>query len=361
MLQTLPADPMARSHVGIRRGYLDAVVRPALARATEASPPVCRSFALAGQLVRFEFHGAVLAERLTPALVHNETSNDSPPDLTISLWDSAGAGLPPPLAGLGAADVYDPVRGAGTAEPGLQAAFVSGEDSLSLYDDDARHGYCWMGDQRNIPGWVVAAPVRTLLQWFFSRRQVHLVHGAAVAVDGRAVLITAKGGSGKSTTALSSVASGLGYLSDDYTAVSLAGEITAHSFYNSAKLTPSSLAAFPEFQPYVRETSVGDGGKSILYVAQAAPAQIVLQAPLVAMLIPVLHKAETTHVVPASKKQAFLALAPSTMFQLPLAGATVGAALRELVDRVPCHFLMLGPDVREVPGGIERFLRSTAP
>jgi len=349
--------PFARNLIGVKWNYLDSVVRPALSTVSAACQIVSKTCAIADKSIRFKFYTPRLAERLFPALAHNEAADTGAPDLTIHLWDSASTGVDMPMPWTNKAFIYEPLDEPDLLREPFCGAYITGEDTINLYDANANEAYLWMPDANRIPGWVLAAPARSLLHWFFSRYGVNLVHGAAVGRQGRAVLITAKGSSGKSTTALSCVAAGMGYLSDDYVGVAIGDRITVHSFFNSAKLTPQSLNAFPEFDAFVRDTPPGDNGKSVLYISEAAPEQLLREAPLAAVLIPVLHKAERTHLVPATKMQAFLALAPSTVFQLALTGGRVVAPLKALVERTPCHFLMLGPDMREVSSSIDAFLR----
>ena len=360
-IMTRPAAaPFARNFIGVRRRYLDEVAQPSMLAAAKAHPPVRRLFTIAGKHIQFQFYGHAAAERLSAALAHNEVAHDAVPDLTIHIWDSASARIAPPAPWTRRDCVYDPLAEMERPESSFHGAYVAGEGAVSLYDEASDEAYLWLADFDRIPGWVLAAPARTVLHWFLSRSNVYLVHGATVAKGGRAVLITARGGSGKSTTALSCVAAGFDYLSDDYVGISTGDGAVVHSLYNSAKLTPDGLLAFPELRRFVRDKPLGDNGKAVIYLTEAAPEQLRREAPLTAILIPVLHKADRTHLLPAGKKQAFLALAPTTVFQLPFAGADMIAPLKMLIDRIPCHFLMLGPDVREVSSGIDRFLRDPA-
>jgi len=68
------------------------------------------------------------------------------------------------------------------------------------------------------------------------------MHGAAVSLNGKSILLTAKGGSGKSTTALSCFFAGMSYLGDDYVTVKSGDVITTHSIYSSTKLFPDVLS-----------------------------------------------------------------------------------------------------------------------
>jgi hypothetical protein len=349
--------PSARSHIGVKQSYLVEVVHPALAAVSGAQTPVSKTFTIAGKRIRFLFYVPRLAERLCPALAHNAADDAGTPDLTIHVWDSVSTGVDMPMPWTKAAYFFETLDEPEASREPFCGAYITGEDSINLYDVTGAQAYLWLPDASRIPGWVLAAPGRSLLHWFFSRFGIYLVHGAAVGREKGCVLITAKGGSGKSTTALSCVAAGMGYLSDDYVGIAVGAQIAAHSFYNSAKLTPQSLTNFPELGAYVRDTPPGDNGKSVVYVSEVAPGQMLREAPLAAILIPAFQSTGRTHLAPATKMQAFAALAPTTIFQLALTGASAVAPLKELVLRTPCHFLMLSPDIREVASGIAALLR----
>lgn len=342
----------ARHQIGVRRGFLDEVVRPLV---RELPQPVARTFNIAGRTVRFRYYGALVAERMSRALAHLQADASAVPELTVHLWDSVSAGLAPPRPWAQPDHVYDPLGA--PPDEAFHGVYVPGEESASLYDVAAGEGYVWLTDVNRIPGWVLAAPARVLLQWFLRGGGVHLVHGAVVGSEGRAALITAKGGSGKSTTAFSCAAAGLDYLADDYCGIALGQTPMAYSIFNSSKLTPRSLEAFPEARRFVGDLAIGDNDKSIVYMSDAAPSQLRRQAPLMGILVPVIGKAAYTHLLPAPRRQAFLALAPSTIFQSALAGAAPLAPLKDMVERLPCHFLMLGPDMREVAVGVQAYLR----
>ena len=71
-----------------------------------------------------------------------------------------------------------------------------------------------------------------------------LVHAAAVGTDEGALLITGRGGVGKSTTALACLEAGMQFLGDDYVVVGLDPEPQVYRLYGSAKLTSNSSSAF---------------------------------------------------------------------------------------------------------------------
>lgn len=85
-----------------------------------------------------------------------------------------------------------------------------------------------------LTGFEYASPLRTLLGWILPSRGYLLLHGAAIARDGRAALLVGSSGAGKSTLALAAFQEGWVHLGDDLVALRLQDQ-TIHSVYRSAK------------------------------------------------------------------------------------------------------------------------------
>ena len=90
-----------------------------------------------------------------------------------------------------------------------------------LLDLARRIGLFWVRDQAELPYWTASAPFRTLLHWWMEANGCQLLHAAAVGHQDGALLITGKGGVGKSTTALTCLEAGMQLISDDYLVVKL--------------------------------------------------------------------------------------------------------------------------------------------
>jgi hypothetical protein len=85
---------------------------------------------------------------------------------------------------------------------------------------------------------------RAIASWLASET-VQLVHGAAVAVDGRGVLLVGIGGRGKTTTAIACAQAGFSYLGDDLCVVETGSAeeglpVRVHGVYATAKLNRDS-------------------------------------------------------------------------------------------------------------------------
>ncbi len=339
----------------IHRDYLDEVFVPAFEAVISAKSSIDTTRRIAGKTVRIRAHAPRFAEFAARAFAHLPTASNAEPDLTIHLLDSVSSGVP--LGGPWSDPAYGNLETpdkAKESDPTFRGVFVRGEDILYLYDYASQTAYFWIHDAAAVPEWMHAAPLRTILHWFFSHHDIHFVHGAAVGTENGAVLLSAVGGSGKSTTALSCLMSGMDYIGDDYVLIE---QNSVHSLYNSVKIKPEQLPNFPEFRTSIwNAEGVGkkEAEKAIVFLSELFPRQLKECAPLAAIFIP--RIASHTRIIPATKLEAMLALVPTTLFQLPLAPSSKTSSLADIIGKTPCFILELGPHVRAVPETIRAFL-----
>jgi hypothetical protein len=309
-------------------------------RVTDAAAD--RWFELAGGVVRLRFAGPAMVEFACRALAHLECEPVAAADLTLHLWDSQSTGVRVPPR----PREFDRFRGngaiEGTAEAGIQAAFVGGAEALSVFDGGGRSGIHWVRDATTIREYDKPAPLRLLLSWWLETRGATLVHGAAVGTSTGAALLAGVAGAGKSTTALACLTAGLDYLADDYCAVVTTPEPIVHSVYSSGKAVTANLSLLPGLVNLAPRPDSRFEEKSIYYLAEHAPERIARARPLRAVLVPQIAGGPVTSLEPASPAIALAALAPSTLFQIAHSGSAAFAQLARLVRSVPCYRLLVG-------------------
>ena len=348
---------------------------PTADRAAERQAGIAASFAAAGEatggvsLERLSIAGAsvslyfasqALRERLTPAFAHLVQTPDAalaPPALTIHLWDSSSTGAdPPPRPRV-------PLNDAPGAlfhfrEPPLRGVYQPGLESLSILHSEAGVAWHWVADAFEQPYWDQACPIRQILFWWLRSRGYLQVHGASVGTPAGGVLLVGKGGSGKSTVALSTLGSNLLYAGDDYVAVAVGPSPHVQSLYSSGKLEPHHVhELLPHLLPLLSNAERLESEKAVIYVQEHFPHQTTSGFPLRAVLVPRVCAAQReSRIVEASRAAAFAALAPSTILQLHTADSEAFEAMAKLIGRVPCHGLELGSDVSAIPDVIGDFL-----
>jgi hypothetical protein len=317
-------------------------------RAAEAAGgAVDLRLAVAGQPVRIRFAGARAAKALSPAFAHLATRVAEPPALTLHVWDS-GSEVSAPTAGAGASYYSE--------QDGVRALHQPASGVFSVLNAEADSGWFWMPDANGLPYWDYTAPFRHLLSWWLDAQGLRQVHGGAVGTDEGGVLLVGPGGSGKSTTALSTLRDErLRYAGDDYVAVCSGPAPAVHSLYCSGKVHQEDLHRLPHL-----ELAFADGvrpdEKAVFYVEQAFPGRSIAGFPLRAIVVPRVTDRRAARAVPGTRAEALAALAPSTIFQLHPPARDALAWMAGLVRRVPTFVLELGSDVESIPAALLRIL-----
>lgn len=318
-------------------------------RAVEAGGGPCeRFFCIGDRSVRLQFAGPVLVRSLTPALAHLSAPTDAAPHLTVRLWDTASTGIQPPAPPWGKSD-YAPRGGIRARSTRVQAAFSLASGTLHALDMESNTGIFWVRDASHLPPWEIAAPLRTLFGWWSSKFGGQLAHAAAVGSPRGGLLLAARGGSGKSTTALACLESGMLYLGDDYVLLRHDEGPTVYSLYNSAKVNRCRLLQhFPNLEENILSTASLDDDKVVVLLNDSHRRQLARRLKLRGILIPQLSDRRRTLVRPASSIEVLKALAPTTVFQLPGAGADSLRTLGQIAEQVPGYTIEVGSDLDEL-------------
>jgi hypothetical protein len=351
--------------------FPDAPARPSelaasyAAALTESPRSFESGYTIAGLPVLLRFANEAMFGRLTRALAHLETAQLEPA-LTVHLWDSSASPAPTLPA-------YHPDPSAPGAvihfrEGPLHALYQPALRALSVLDDEQSVGWFWTEEALRLPEWECATPIRHILHWWLASQGVQQLHAAAVGTPSGGVLVVGKGGSGKSTVALASLAAGFLYAGDDYVAASLDEEPVVHSLYSSGKIEPHHVERFPHLLTAQRiepetdpATAPFDRDKTVVYLHESHPATDTQGFRIRAILIPRIVGHGETLLSPVPRARALAALAPSTVVQLHTAGQEALGSMRELVGRVPSFELALGANVEDAPNVIRDLLERLTP
>ncbi len=342
------------------------MVRDLAAAETRHGPATERWFAVGDDLVRLRFVGDRHADALTRALGHlaiDDPPKGADPALTIDVWDSAttGVGLSPLLR------LIVDATGIGTLSSRHELPSLTGDNVrttvlpwdglLSMYDVDARRAYIWVEDPSELPIWDFGAPFRTVFNWWLSDTGRYCIHASAVGTSAGAVLLTGKGGSGKSTASLACVGTELQYLSDDYCVLSMSEEPEVLSLYNTAKLNGADdLARQPRFEPWVVNSERRGEEKQLMFLHDHVPEALIDRAPLRAVVLPTVTDREVPVFERISGGAALRALAPTSLFQLPGTGGDAMAKMARLVRTVPCYRMESGRRLETIAPSIRALL-----
>ncbi len=324
------------------------------ALAAERTGLVEHDLVVADRRVRLAFAGETLVPDIIPALRARIEPPQGHPDATIRIFDSATSAVLPPRFPWRATDVVE--RGAVRGWDGDEVGVVFHGDlmdlahdfrAVSLYGHATGEGCFWLLDRARTPWWERAAPLRSLLHWALRTPDRLLVHAAAIGVEGHGVLLTGPSGSGKSTTALAAVSSGLEYAGDDYVLVDIASPPIAYNVYSYAKLKPDTLGRWPALRglPVMTDDAAA---KVVIDLAADAARRIVARLTVRGIVVPRVVEGGRTELTRTTAQHALLALAPSTVFQLPPDGGRALRPLARLAASVPTWRLDLGGEPESV-------------
>jgi hypothetical protein len=314
-----------------------------------------RRYRIAGSEVAVRFAGPAMLDRIGGSFEHLSSESGDAPALTINVWDSeSSGGEAPAIVG---SEFADDGTGPIYYYENADVRALGRWRTLTAYDSSAAEGWFWAPGAGEMLSWDWASPLRAILHWWLGRRGVLQVHGGAVGFADGGVVIVGRGGSGKSTTSLTSLLAGLAYAGDDFVALEDGDSPYVHSLYSSGKLESHQMERFPSLAPAVANPDRLPGEKAVVYARDVEGATTTSGFPLRAVLVPRIKGGVETRLEPASPAAALVALAPSTIFQLHPPQPDALAAMAAIVRRVPCFSLELGTDLDRIPQAIASFLR----
>lgn len=321
-------------------------------RASETQA-VDRFYQIAGHGVRLRFASETLVPLLTPALAHLATSAPPATELTIYIWESDLPGLEdlPPLPWT--REDYTP-QGEIRDHDGSGIKTAIHSDILSMLNAEANLGIYWVRDARQLTYTESGSPLLRLFHWWMRSHGKQLVHAGAVGTQEGGALLVGKGGSGKSTTCLLCLSSGLSYVGDDYCLISTDHFPYVHSLYCSGKIHPQDIDRLPSLDSDLSNRAQLPVEKALYFLHQHK--EVSLGFPVRAVLMPRVTGLSKTTLQKVSPSASLKALAPSTIFQLPGAGAQAFKTLGNVVKQVPSYLLEVGTDFARIPGTISRLL-----
>lgn len=242
------------------------------------------------------------------------------------------------------------------AEAGLRGHFYHDLDFWQFYDPQHRVGVQLMTAADAFPPWEPAAPLRPFLHWEYAARGMRLAHAGTLGLDGKGILLAGSGGAGKSGTVASGLLNGLDSVGDDYVLVDLERGVTARPLFSTLKQDPQGFVRLGLQQRLRQHGPLNWQGKHTFHIADIAPRPVPATLDIIALMVPHISGSETSSIVPASRRDAMLALAPSGIMQMPGERESGFRLFGELTRLLPCYRLSLGTDPEEIAGTISNFL-----
>lgn len=317
------------------------------------------NFVLGGQTARMQAVGKRLAQRLRLPFFHLERNDLSPPArLTIAFWDERETAVACPMASILQDELgVAPVMIAGSSDN----RFVVNKlrRSITCLDRKTRHIIGWTSDAEQFSLHEIGRPLLSLLSMWHLDHEMTITHAGLVSKSGKGIIFAGSSGAGKTTAAIACLCSGFDYLSEDQVALqqSNGGPVRGHSLYSSTFLEADHLARFPLLAPHVIEGIYPDEKKRLVLLAPLFPSKMQAVTDVGAVVLPRIVNNAASRIRSASKSEALLALAPSSLIIGQLSSGIHGFnKLAKLVERVPCYWLESGSDTKSIPDCLEQIL-----
>jgi glycosyltransferase involved in cell wall biosynthesis len=321
--------------------------------ARELDPSLERYYSIAGQTIGVRFANKSLMASLTLALEHLMTRKEQPPKLVIYVWE----GPFPELEALSTPQNREgsSLWGRPRETDEILAAYSRTTGNFTMLNKKAAVGLYHVESSKKFPQSESGAPFVKIFNWWFRDQGFQLIHAGALATSKGAILLAGKGGSGKSTAALSGLASDLFYLSDDYCMVKTFPPYV-YSLFCSGKLNREDASKFPYLKGCVSSAGYPEDPKIIFFLNGVFSKKLIKHMPVRAIFLPVPAASKTSSVERTTSAAALRALAPSSLFQLPNPRREDFYDLVAFVKNLPCYVFRVGTDVSRIPEIISEFL-----
>ena len=241
------------------------------------------------------------------------------------------------------------------SENGFFLLHQPGSEAIYLLDQNLGEAYYLVKSADRIPHWESDFPLRMLFHWWLKDEPYQPVHAAAVGIESGGLLLIGKGGSGKSTSTLKCVNSNLKVAGDDYILLD-SEQAVAHSLFSLTKANLQSLEMLTNLSitPESLPKPIDDKYRIRLYPRYQD--NIINQVPIRACLLPQVTDQDFTSIEPCSSAEILLALAPTTLFQLPGLRQEAFTKMSNFCRNTPGYRLLLGKDSFRLPEILSQFL-----
>ena len=225
-----------------------------------------------------------------------------------------------------------------------------------VYDRETGRGVQLVHPTLGLPPWDRGSPLRNFLRWHLAKPDRDLIHAGTLGVNGSGILLAGPGGSGKSGTVLAGVLHGLETVGDDYVLASIGDSVTVHPLFKTLKQDPAGLNRLG-LSDLISTTVLNWQGKHQLSIDDVGGRPQTDRIVVQALCIPKITGQNQTRFKPMGSKEAFLALAPSGVSQIPGDRGAMFTFAANLARRLPAYQILLGTDPAEVAAAVRTFLK----
>jgi hypothetical protein len=314
-------------------------------------------YAFAGFKVRMRCLGtklALLHDKIFAHLKLKEMSPFNDLDLTIDIWDKSKTGISGPIDSISEKQVE--LRTVTSSADSRIVASRDSETSLFL-DRKEKRIIASFASARRMNNYDLSKPFNKILALWYRDMNIEIIHASMISKEGKGILFLGKGGSGKTTAALSCLNAGFNYLGDDHVGLSWKdNSFTGHSLYASALIYANHLKRFPQLQKFEMKNNFNNDEKSIIYFSNGYLNKIDRYAEVTVLLLPKVGDSTHTNFRKAGKSETLLAIAPSSL-RLQISPNQKGFdIISRLVDKIPAYWIELGSELDEIPDRVNEII-----
>lgn len=245
-------------------------------------------------------------------------------------------------------------------EAGLQASYFSDLDHWHIYDRSTATAVQLMRDAGQYPPWETGAPLRPFLHWHYAMQGRRLTHCGTLGTGGKGIILAGAGGSGKSATVIAGLLHGLQSVGDDYVLLEAGHEVAAYPLFATLKQDPAGFRRLGLDKRLGDDLPLNWQGKHQLTIADVASHPVPCRLSIRALLLPRVEGSGRTDIAPVGRAEAMIALAASSIYQMPGERESGFRFFGEITRRLPCFRLTLGHDPAEVADRLGAFIEEHA-
>lgn len=248
------------------------------------------------------------------------------------------------------------------AGAGLQGSYFHDLDNWHLLDPGNGFAVHLFRHPGGYPPWETGAPLRPFLHWHYASHGARLAHSGTLGLGGTGVLLAGAGGSGKSGTVVAGLMHGLQSVGDDYVLLdSAAGPIHARPLYATLKQDPAGFGRLGLAARLPTPGPLNWQGKHQFRIQDLAPDAVPEALRITALLVPRITGGSRTRIVSIPRAEAMMALAASSIYQMPGERESGFRFFSQVARQLPCLTLELGRDPAEIAGRIGDFISGMRP
>lgn len=332
----------------------------AVAEAASAHYPVRQTVRLPRLELTAHLSPGTLADALGHSIVQAAADLPAPPGCRIFVAHPGIPGIPAP-AQWGQGQFTEYGFASRLAETGLRGHFFHDLDFWQFYDPLRRVGVQLMTSADAFPPWEPGAPLRPFLHWEYASRGLRLAHAGTLGVDGMGILLAGAGGAGKSGTVVAGLLNGLDSVGDDYVLIDLEGGVTAYPLFSTLKQDPGGFRRLGLDTKLKSHGPLNWQGKHQFHAGDITARPIPANLDITALMVPHIGGGGASSIMPLSRRDAMIALAPSGIAQMPGERESGFRFFSELTRRLPCYRLLLGTHPEEIADTISDFVARGMP